>query len=110
MPGFDVINPFYCYEGGKISMQSALGMKKDPISVDRAALVVRRGWVPAQYREKISRPSEVNSRELVKITGCFMAGKNVHDYAVPNNPDANEWNNLCPEDLGIYWDLPNWDE
>ena len=39
-----------------------------------------------------------------------MAGKNVHDYKIPNNPDANEWNNLCLEDIGIYWDLPNFDE
>ena len=39
-----------------------------------------------------------------------MPGKNVHDYKVPNNPDANDWNNLCLEDIGIYWDLPNFDE
>jgi len=53
--GFDVVNPFYCYEGGKISMQKALELT-DPISVERAALIVRRGWVPASYREKTSRP------------------------------------------------------
>lgn len=107
--GFDVINPFYCYEGGKISFRKSFAME-DPISVERAALIVRRGWVPHTYREKSSRPNEINSRELVKLTGCFMAGKNVHDYIVPNNPDANEWNNLCLEDIGIYWDLPNFDE
>ena len=39
-----------------------------------------------------------------------MPGKNVHDYTVPNDPDSNEWNNLCLEDLGLYWDLPNNDE
>ena len=108
--GFDVINPFYCYEGGKISMGTALSTVGDPISIDRAALIVRRGWIPAQFREKSSRPKEVNSKELVKLTGCFMPGKNLHDYKVPNNPDANDWNNLCLEDIGIYWDLPNWDE
>ena len=108
--GFDVINPFYCYEGGKISMGKALNLAGDPISIERAAIIVRRGWIPATYREKNSRPAEVNSRELVKLTGCFMPGKNVHDYKIPNNPDANEWNNLCLEDLGIYWDLPNYDE
>ncbi len=108
--GFDVINPFYCYEGGKISMGKALSMSGDPIQIDRAAIIVRRGWIPASYREKISRPNEVNSRELVKLSGCFMPGKNVHDYKIPNNPDANEWNNLCLEDIGIYWDLPNFDE
>lgn len=108
--GFDVINPFYCYEGGKISMQAGLQQSGDPIKIDRAAIVVKRGWIPAQYRDKSSRPKEINSRELVKISGCFMPGKNVHDYKVPNNADANEWNNLCLEDLGIYWDLPNFDE
>ena len=71
---------------------------------------MKRGWVPAAYKEKSSRPAELNSRELVKLTGCFMPGKNVHDYTVPNDPDANEWNNLCLEDIGIYWDLPNFDE
>jgi hypothetical protein len=47
---------------------------------------------------------------LVKISGCFQPGKTIHDYQVPNDPDANEWNNLCLEDIGIYWDLPNFDE
>ena len=91
-------------------MARGIQMDGDPISVDRAALIVRRGWIPAAFREKSSRPKEINSRELVKMTGCFMPGKNVHDYKVPNNPDANEWNNLCLEDIGIYWDLPNFDE
>ena len=108
--GFDVINPFYCYEGGKISLETGLSLSGDPVKIDRAALIVNRGWIPANFREKTSRPAEVNSKELVKITGCFMPGKNVHDYKVPNNPDANEWNNLCLEDIGIYWELPNWDE
>ena len=108
--GFDVVNPFYCYEGGKISLSAAMRASGDPISVERAAIIVKRGWVPAAYKERTSRPLEQNSRELVKITGCFMPGKNVHDYSIPNNPDSGEWNNLCLEDLGIYWDLPNFDE
>ena len=91
-------------------MEKGIMRTGDPISIDRAAIIVKRGWIPAQYREKVSRPSEMNSRELVKLTGCFMPGKNVHDYKIPNNPDANEWNNLCLEDIGIYWDLPNFDE
>jgi hypothetical protein len=47
---------------------------------------------------------------LVKINGTFRKGKNVHDYRVPNDPDSNEWNNLALEDIGIYWELPNFDE
>jgi len=50
--GFDVINPFYCYEGGKISMRVGIEDSGDPIKIDRAALIVRRGWIPASYRER----------------------------------------------------------
>lgn len=71
---------------------------------------MNRGWIEAKYRDKRSRPTEVNQRKLVKITGCYMPGKTIHEYKVPNDPDANEWNNLCLEDIGIFWDLPNFDE
>lgn len=46
----------------------------------------------------------------MKINGTWHRGKNIHDYKVPNNPDNNEWHNLSLEDIGIYWDLPNFDE
>ena len=52
----------------------------------------------------------MNKKELVQINGCFRKGKNVHDYSVPNEPDSNEWNNLALEDIGIFWELPNFDE
>lgn len=104
-----MINPVYCYEGGKFSFKDAFA-KKDPISIDRAAMIVNRGWIPAQYKDKRSRPHEINTRKLVKIKGVFRKGKNVHDYKVPNNPDNNEWHNLCPEDLALFWRLPNFDE
>jgi cytochrome oxidase assembly protein ShyY1 len=107
--GFDVINPLYCYEGGKLSFKNAFE-KTDPVKIERSAIIVNRGWIPAALRDKRSRPNEVNQRQLVKLTGTWRKGKNVHDYKVPNNPDANEWNNLCLEDIGIFWDLPNFDE
>jgi cytochrome oxidase assembly protein ShyY1 len=44
--GFDVINPLYCYEGGKMSMQAAFA-KDDAIKIERAAIIVNRGWIPA---------------------------------------------------------------
>ena len=47
---------------------------------------------------------------MVKVKGVFRRGKDVHDYKVPNNPNNNEWNNLSLEDIGIFWDLPNFDE
>jgi len=107
--GFDVINPLYCYEGGKHSFRELIN-GGDPVSVERAALIVNRGWIPASLRDKRSRPEEVNSRQLVRLTGVFRAGKDVHDYKVPNNPDNNEWHNLALEDIGLFWDLPNSDE
>ena len=39
-----------------------------------------------------------------------MKGKDIHDYKIPNNPDNNDWHNLALEDIGLYWDLPNFDE
>jgi len=107
--GFDVINPLYCYEGGKVSLKN-LGSKTDPVKIERAAIVINRGWIPANLRDRSARPTELNTRELVKIRGVFRQGKDLHDYKVPNNPDNNEWNNLCLEDIGLFWDLPNFDE
>jgi len=107
--GFDVINPLYCYEGGKVSFKQ-LFEGGDTVNIERAAIIVNRGWIPAHLRDKRTRPTETNSRELVKMKGVFRRGKDVHDYKVPNNPDNNEWNNLSLEDIGIFWDLPNWDE
>ena len=47
---------------------------------------------------------------MVRLNGCWFRGKDIHDYKVPNNPDNNDWHNLALEDIGIYWDLPNFDE
>jgi cytochrome oxidase assembly protein ShyY1 len=59
--GYDVLNPVYCYEGGRISMKNQFA-GEDPIKVDRAAIIVNRGWIPAAYRDKRSRPEELNTR------------------------------------------------
>jgi hypothetical protein len=106
--GYNVINPVYTYEGGRLSLRAAFA-KEDPISVERAAIIVNRGWIPEELRDKRSRP-ERSTRKLVKLRGVWRKGKNIHDYKVPNNPDNNEWHNLALEDIGIYWDLPNFDE
>jgi hypothetical protein len=107
--GYNVINPIYCYEGGKTSFKELFN-GGDPTKIERSAIIVNRGWIPVQLKDKRTRPSEVNSRKLVKVTGIFRAGKDIHDYKVPNNPDNNDWNNLALEDIGIFWDLPNYDE
>ena len=82
----------------------------DPVKIERAAIIVNRGWIPATLRDKKTRPNEVNSRQLVKMKGTFRRGKDIHDYKIPNNPDNNEFYNLALEDIGIFWDLPNFDE
>jgi hypothetical protein len=47
-----VINPLYCYEGGKLSLRKAFA-KEDPISVERAAIIVNRGWIPVDKKDKL---------------------------------------------------------
>ena len=106
--GFDVISPLYCYEGGSVSFKNTFA-GENPVDVDRAAIIVNRGWIPANKRDKRSRPTQ-NSRKLVRMTGTWRRGKDIHDYKVPNNPDNNEWNNLALEDIGRFWDLPNFSE
>lgn len=108
MNGYNVVNPLYCYEGGRINLEKAFA-EKDPISIDRSAIIINRGWIPAELKDKRSRP-ELNSRKLVKLRGVWRKGKNLHDYKIPNNPDNNDWHNMALEDIGIYWDLPNFDE
>lgn len=72
--------------------------------------MVNRGWIPLHLKDKRMRPNDVNKRELVKLRGVFRAGKDIHDYKVPNDPNNNEWHNLSLEDIGIFWELPNFDE
>jgi hypothetical protein len=107
--GYNVVNPLYCYEGGRLSFEKAFA-QADPVSVDRAAIIVNRGWIPAELKDKRSRAHETNSRKLVKLRGVWRKGKNIHDYKIPNNPNNNEWHNMALEDIGIFWDLPNYDE
>lgn len=80
------------------------------MQIQRAALIINRGWIPEHLKDKRSRPEELNSRKLHKFRGVFRKGKNIHDYKIPNNPTNNEWHNLALEDIGIYWELPNYDE
>ena len=55
------MNPVYCYEAGKFSFRNLMG-KKDPVIIDRAAVIIERGWIPAELKDKRSRPNEVDSR------------------------------------------------
>lgn len=75
--GFDVINPLYCYEGGRV-MLNKLAAGEDPVKVERAALIVNRGWIPANMRDRSARPTELNTRQLIKVKGVFRRGKDVH--------------------------------
>ena len=68
--------------------------KEDPISIERAAIILNRGWIPAELKDKRSRPNEINSRQLMRFKGVWRKGVGLHDYKYPNSPDDNEWNNL----------------
>lgn len=104
-----VINPLYCYEGGRFSLLKSIN-KEDPVLIERAAFIINRGWIPEYLKDKLSRPNEINSRKLHRFRGVFRKGKNLHDYKYPNNPENNEWHNLALEDIGMYWELANYDE
>lgn len=109
--GFDVINPLYCYDGGRINADNIkLKNEKGIISTDRAAIIVNRGWIPYNLKDKRKRLWEQNTRQLTKIEGTMVMAKDIHDYKVPNNPTNNEWYNLAPEDIARFWELPNFNE
>jgi len=109
LAGYDVLSPLYCYDGGKWSIKRKL-QGKDPTVIEKSAVIINRGWIPASKKDRLTRPRDVHTNKLVKVTGTWRKGKNLHDYKSPNSPESNEWNNIALEDIGIYWDLPNFDE
>lgn len=107
--GFIILNPLYCYDGGKVSFKS-MSEGGEAVKVSRSAIIVNRGWIPYNLKDRRSRPWDTNDNQLVKVRGTWRKGKNVHDYKIANNPDNNEWHNLCPEDIATFWELPNANE
>lgn len=107
--GYDVISPLYCYDGGRFSISRAF-KGEDHVVIDKSALLINRGWIPASKKDRLTRPRDVHTNKLVRITGTWRKGKNLHDYKHPNSPEDNEWHNLQLEDIGMYFDLPNFDE
>lgn len=78
--------------------------------IERAAIIVNRGWIPYNLKDKRSRPWEQNNRELTKIRGTFRRTKSMYNYKIPNNGDNNDWHNIVVEDMARFWELPNADE
>ena len=106
--GFHIYSPLYCYETGNIDMER-LAKGQSSFSVERAAIIVNRGWIPHRLKDKRKRP-EKNSRQLTKVTGCWKKSMDIHDYKVPNNPNNNDWHNACVQDMATFWQLPNFNE
>lgn len=106
--GFEVFSPLYCYDGGSVDF-TRLAQGKDAITVERSAIIVNRGWIPAALKDKSLRP-ETNTRMLTKVKGCWKRSKDIHDYKVPNNPDSDDWHNVCVQDMATFWELPNFNE
>lgn len=104
-----MISPLYCYDGGRYSTSRDI-LGKDSVIIDKSALLVNRGWIPAEKKDRLTRPRDIHTQKLVKINGIWRKGKNLHDYKYPNDPSSNEWHNIALEDIGMYFDLPNFDE
>ena len=109
--GYDVINPLYCYEGGKVDWPAALNnTSRYPVTIEKSGIILNRGWIPVDMKNKKTRPWETDSTQLVKVQGTFRRGKDIHDYTKPNDPNSNQWHNLALEDIALFWELPNFDE
>lgn len=107
--GYDVLSPLYCYEGGRVSLAAHI-KGNEPVTLDKAAIIINRGWIPEELKDRTRRIRDINSNKLTKIVGMWRKSKDLHDYKIPNNPENNEWHNIQLEDIGIYWDLCNFDE
>ncbi len=82
---------------------------KEAITIDRSAVIVNRGWIPHHLKDKRKRP-EKNTRVLTKVRGCWKRLKDIHDYKIPNNPNNDDWHNVCVQDMATFWQLPNFNE
>lgn len=60
--GFDVYNPLYCLEGGHLSFKDAFVDGGNMVKLDRAGIIVCRGWIPHNKRDRKTRPEDRNSR------------------------------------------------
>lgn len=58
--GFLVFNPMYCYDGGKLKFFETNDTKEEfnGIHIERSAIIVNRGWIPYNLKDKRSRPWE----------------------------------------------------
>lgn len=59
VPGYEVINPLYCYEGGKFSFRELIN-GGDFTKIERSAIIINRGWIPVHLANKRNRPNEIN--------------------------------------------------
>lgn len=109
--GYSILNPLYTHEGGRWLGGDWSKRQSDPVYIDRAALIVNRGWIPKELKNPLTRPHDLeSSKRLVKMKGCYRPGQDVHDYKIPNSPDDGEWHNFALQDIGRYWELPNVEE
>ena len=106
--GFMVLNPLYCKDGGLMNMTGAY--EEFSTDVDRAGIILNRGWIPYSMKNRANRPEQTHTRKLIKVQGTFRRSADVHDYKIPNNPADNDWHNLATEDIATFWELPNFNE
>ena len=64
--------------------------------------------IPNYLKNRITRSSDFNDNQKTQhIYGTIKyTGLNKHDYNIPNSHYRGVFDNICPEDLSIYWNFP----
>lgn len=57
--GYSIMNPIYTYENGRLLYGDWSNKKKNITHVDRAAVIVNRGWIPKELKNPLTRPEDV---------------------------------------------------
>lgn len=89
-----------------IKEPKSLSAQKNVIP-EPGGLILHRGWIPWNMRDKLQRPWEVHKGRIITVFGTFRPGKDIHDYKIPNNPYNNEWHNIALEDFVTFWEMAN---
>ena len=58
--GYDVISPLYCYDGGRYSIPKDI-LGKPSVIIDKSAILINRGWIPANKKDRLSRPRDIHT-------------------------------------------------
>ncbi len=64
--------------------------------------------IPVHLKNRLTRKQDEVDFKLEDIYGVIQyTSFNVHKYEIPNNHYRNVFNNICPEDLSIFFGIQN---